>query len=134
MAVDKATIDVKMGSERSFGFVFAAVFAIIAIYPVLHGNPLRVWALGISAVFLAITFLRPQVFATPNRLWFKFGLLLGAIVSPIVMAGVFFLVVTPIGLVMSLFRKDPLGTHPDPEAQSYWVQRETPLQPFQRQF
>jgi len=132
--MDSSNIDVKMGSERGFSYVFAAVFAIIALFPLWHGNDIRLWALAVAAVILAIGLIRPQWLAVPNKIWFKFGMLLGAIVAPIVMALVFVVVITPFGLVRQRLGRNPLSPTPDPAAKSYWIPRETPLQSFNRQF
>lgn len=118
--------DVKMGSERGFGLVFACVFAIIGLWPlVFHGGGIRLWAMGLGLVFLVLAFAAPQALRPLNRAWFRFGLLLGKIVAPIVMGIIFFVTVTPIGLLRRLKNADPLGAKPDPSAKSYWVLRET---------
>ncbi|QIE47219.1 hypothetical protein G5B38_17740 [Pseudohalocynthiibacter aestuariivivens] len=132
--MDSSNIDVKMGSERGFAYVFAAVFTIIALFPLWHGNDIRLWALAVAAVILAIGLIRPQWLIVPNKIWFKFGMLLGAIVAPIVMALVFLVVITPFGLVRQRLGRNPLAPTPDPQAKSYWIPRDTPLQSFKRQF
>jgi predicted membrane metal-binding protein len=116
-------------SDRSFGNVFAVVFAIIGLWPVLFGDTARGarwWSLAIAAAFLAVALIRPEVLAPLNRLWTKFGLLLNRIVSPLVMGLLFFLVITPFALVMRLTGKDLLRLKRDPEAESYWIPREPP--------
>ncbi len=118
--------EVKTASNRSFGFVFATVFSIIACMPLLSGDAPRWWSLIIAAAFLAIAAFYPSVLALPNRLWTRFGLLLHRIVNPLVMGILFFLVVTPIALLMRLVGKRPLETRPDAGAKSYWVRREPP--------
>ncbi|MCZ4351700.1 SxtJ family membrane protein [Roseovarius aestuarii] len=134
VTMDASNIEVKMGSERGFAYVFAAVFTIIALFPVWHGGPVRLWALAIAAAILIVGFVRPAWLAVPNKIWFKFGLLLGAIVAPIVMALVFLVVITPFGLVRQRIGKNPMAPAPDKDAKSYWKTRETPLQSFKRQF
>ncbi len=120
-----AHTEVEVGSERSFGIVFAVVFAIIAFWPlVFHGNPVRLWALGVGAIFLGLAFLAPQVLKPLNILWFKFGMLLSKIVSPIVMGIIFFITVTPIGLIRRMKHPDPLNQAFDKDADSYWIVRE----------
>ena len=91
--------EVKMGSERGFGIVFAIVFLIIALFPLLGDGGVRLWSVGVAAVFGGLAFLAPKVLTPLNRLWFKFGMLLSRIVSPIVMGILFFVTVTPTGLV-----------------------------------
>lgn len=115
---------VAIGSERSFGLVFAAVFAVVALLPLLDGAGPRPWALGIAAAFLAAAVLRPSLLAPANRAWFRLGMLLGAVVTPVVMALVFFLAVTPTALLLRLFGKDPLNRRFDPAAASYWIPRD----------
>ena len=120
------TSPIQSSSDRSFGFVFAAVFLIVALYPLLHAAGIRIWAVVISGLFLLLAALVPQVLAPANRLWTKFGLLLHNIVSPLALGILFFLVVTPTGLLMRLFGKDPLRLRFDPAADSYWIKRDPP--------
>lgn len=116
-------------SDRSFGFVFAAVFALIALWPLLHQGDVRVWALVVAAAFALIAVVRPTLLATPNRLWMKLGLLLGKIVSPIALGILFYAVLTPLGVLMRLTGKDPLRLKRDAAAASYWIPREPPGPP-----
>ncbi|MBZ0217187.1 MAG: hypothetical protein K8F25_11575, partial [Fimbriimonadaceae bacterium] len=88
-------IEVRMGSERNFGIVFAVLFLILALWPLLDGSGIRLWALGAAAVFGLTAFVVPKVLSFPNRLWFKFGILLGALIAPVVMALVYFFTVVP---------------------------------------
>ena len=120
------TSQIQSSSDRSFGFVFAAVFLIVALYPLFHAAGIRIWAVAVSGVFLLLAALVPQVLAPANRLWTKFGLLLHHIVSPIALGILFFLVVTPTALLMRLFGKDPLRLRFDPAADSYWIKRDPP--------
>ncbi len=123
-----AHTEVEMGSERSFGIVFAVVFAIIAFWSVIfHGGPVRLWALAVAAVFLVLAFVAPQVLKPLNRLWFKFGMLLSKIIGPIAMGLIFFITVTPIGLIRRRKNPDPLNQELDPNAESYWVIRDTEM-------
>ena len=98
--------DIKIGSNRSFGLVFSIVFLIIAIYPLINSEGLRVWSLIIAIIFLVLGLINSKILTPLNKLWFKFGILLGKIVSPVIMAVIFFLVVTPIGLFMRMIGKD----------------------------
>ena len=116
-------------SDRSFGFVFAAVFALIALWPLLHHGGLRLWALAVAAAFGAVAIVRPALLATPNRLWMKLGLLLGKIVAPIALGILFYVVLTPLGAVMRMAGKDPLRLKRDPAAATYWIPREPPGPP-----
>jgi hypothetical protein len=117
---------VKVGSERSFGIVFAAVFALIGVWPWLFGRSPRLWALALAAIFLAAAFAAPKLLAPLNRLWFRFGLLLHRVVNPIVMAFLYFGAVVPTGLVLKALRKDLLRLSLDKSAATYWIERNPP--------
>jgi predicted membrane metal-binding protein len=114
------------GSERGFAIVFAVVFVLVGLWPLLSGGLVRAWALLIAAAFLLAGFAAPGILAPLNRLWFRFGMALGRIVSPIVMGVIFFGTVMPTGLLMRLFRKDLLRLRFDPAAESYWIPRDPP--------
>jgi hypothetical protein len=101
--------DIKISSNRSFGLVFFVVFLLISIYPLLHGQNLRFWLLIVAIIFLALGLLNSKILTPLNKIWFKFGLLLGSIVSPIIMSIIFFFVVTPISFVMKIIGKDILN-------------------------
>ncbi len=114
--------EVKMGSERSFGIVFAIVFLLIALFPLLGDGGVRLWSAGVAAVFGGLAFLAPKLLAPLNTLWFKFGMLLSKIMSPIVMGILFFVTVTPTGLFMRARGKDLLRQKLDPDAETYWIE------------
>ena len=116
----------KVGSERGFGIVFAVVFAVIGLWPLLDGATVRVWALVLAAAFLATGLFAPVLLRPFNRVWFLFGLALHKIVNPLVMGLLFFLTVTPMALVLRALGKDPLHRTFDPDAASYWINREPP--------
>lgn len=120
---------VEGSSDRSFGFVFAAVFLLIAAWPLLHGGGLRWWAVLVAGAFMVLAIVAPRLLAVPNRLWLKFGLLLGKVVSPIALGILFYFVFLPIGVLMRLAGKDPLRLKRDPAASSYWIPREPPGPP-----
>ena len=117
---------VKSSSDRSFGIVFAVVFAAIGLWPFLFGGTVRWWSLAIATVFAVLAAIRPGLLAPLNRLWTKLGLLLNAIVSPLVMGLLFYVVITPFALFMRLTGKDLLHLKRDPRAHSYWILREPP--------
>ena len=117
---------VEGSSDRSFGIVFAVVFAIIGLWPLLGSGQVRIWALGIAVAFILAALARPGLLAPLNRLWTRFGLLLHKVVSPLIMGMLFYLTVTPIGLLMRAFGKDPLRLRPNPDAASYWIERDPP--------
>lgn len=125
---------VKIGSERSFGLVFAGVFGIIGLLPLLHERSLRTWALAIGTVFLLLAFIRPGVLAPLNRLWFRLGLALGAVMTPVIMGLLFVVAVIPTALALKLFRKDPMQRRFVPEAATYWERREKQPGPMREQF
>lgn len=121
-----AHTDIEMGSERSFGLVFAVVFVVVGLWPLIwHGGEIRLWSFAIAAVFAALALLRPTLLRPLNKIWYLFGLLLGRIVAPIVMGIIFFVTVTPIGLLRRLRNPDPLNQKIDPDAKTYWVVRDT---------
>ena len=117
---------VQGSSNRAFGVVFTVVFAIIGLWPLIGDGTVRVWSLAISLTFLALALLWPVVLTPLNRLWTRFGLLLHHIVNPIIMGLLFYLVVTPTGLVMRMLGKDLLRLRFDPQAKSYWIERQPP--------
>ncbi len=119
--------EVRPGSERGFGITFAVVFAIIGIFPALFGDGgVRWWALALAVAFLAVALIRPGILGPLNLAWFRFGMLLGRVVTPVVMGGLYFLTVTPVGLLMRLFGKKPLPLSFDPQAPTYWIPRDPP--------
>jgi len=125
--------EVKIGSNRSFGIVFFVVFLIIATYPLINGDELRLWSLIISIVFLSLGLVNSKILNPLNKLWFKFGIFLGKIISPLVMSIIFFLVVTPIGLLMRLFNKDLLNLKFNNNS-SYWIEKTEPKSKMNNQF
>ena len=125
--------NIKISSNKSFGIVFFIVFLIISIYPLVDGDMLRIWALVISIIFLILGLLNSKILTPLNKLWFKFGILLGTIVSPIVMGIVFFIVVTPISLIMKILGKDILNLKKN-KNQSYWVDKSEPKSKMKNQF
>ena len=131
---NKSYFKIKGGTERSFGLVFAAVFAIIGFYPLWHNENIRLWACIIAFIFLFFGIFFPKILIVPNKLWFKLGLLLGAIVAPIVMGMIFFLTVTPIGIIMRLFGKDVINQKIKKNAKSYWIKRNKSVSSMKNQF
>ena len=113
---------IKTPSNKSFGIVFFIVFVVIAFYPLVNEEEYRLWALISALIFLVLGLINSSILTPLNLLWFKFGMLLGRIVSPIIMALVFFGVVTPTGLIMKVFKKDLLKLNRK-EKKSYWIER-----------
>ncbi len=127
-------ISTEQSSEKSFGVVFSIVFLIVALYPLINSESLRIWALVVSIIFFLLAFLAPKILVLPNKLWFKFGLLIGSIVAPIVMAIVYFITVLPTGIIMRLLGKDLLKQKLDKNAKSYWIERKQPMGSMKNQF
>ena len=125
--------DIKIGSNKSFGIVFFIVFLIIALYPMLKGQDLRLWSLIISLIFLILGMINSTVLTPLNKIWFKFGILLGNIISPIVMAIVFFVVVTPTGIIMKILRKDLIGLKKN-NKNTYWIEKKAKMTSMKNQF
>ena len=125
--------DVKIGSNRSFGIVFFVVFLLIALYPLTYEGEKRIWSLIISIIFLILGLLNSKILAPLNKIWFKFGILLGKIVSPLIMGIIFFLVVTPIGLFMKIIGKDLLNLKYNKQ-KSYWIEKSGPKSKMKNQF
>ena len=124
----------KISSNRSFGLVFFVVFLIISLWPLISGDLIRIWSAIISLIFLILGLTNSKFLTPLNRLWFKFGMILGAIVAPIVMGFIFFLVVTPIGLVMRIMGRDILNKKYDKKKATYWIIRGKPVSTMKQQF
>jgi len=125
--------DIKISSNRSFGIVFFVVFLLIAIFPLSNGDEIRIWSLIISSIFLILGALNSKILTPFNKLWFKLGIFLGKIVSPLVMGVIFFFVVTPTGLIMRILGKDPLNLKYNLN-KSYWIEKNGPKSKMKNQF
>ena len=125
--------DVKISSNKSFGIVFFIVFLLIALYPFAYGGEVRIWSLIISITFLILGLLNSKILAPLNKIWFKFGIFLGKIISPLIMGIIFFLVVTPIGLIIRLLGKDLLNLKYN-KNKSYWIEKSGPKSKMKNQF
>ena len=125
--------DIKISSNRSFGIVFFIVFFLIALYPLINNEEIRIWSLIISLIFLILGLINSRILTPLNKLWFKFGILLGKIVSPIIMGIIFFLVVTPIGFIMRILGKDVLNLKFNAN-KSYWIEKTGPKSKMKNQF
>lgn len=125
--------EIKISSNRSFGIVFFIVFLLIALYPLLKDNDLRIWSLIISFIFLILGLINSKILTPLNRLWFKFGLLLGKFISPLIMGIIFFIVVTPIGIIMRLLKKDLLNLKYN-KKETYWIDKSGPKSKMKNQF
>lgn len=116
-------------SDRGFGIVFACVFALLALYNLWHDGTAWRWLAAIALLFLALAFIRPRLLSPLNRAWTRLGMILYHVTNPIILGMIFFLFVTPLGLVMRLAGKDFLRRQIDPKAKSYWIRREPPGPP-----
>tara|TARA_B100000282_G_C31464375_1_gene368281 strand:- start:50 stop:439 length:390 start_codon:yes stop_codon:yes gene_type:complete len=125
--------DVKIGSNKSFGIVFFIVFFLISLYPLTNQENIRVWSLIISLIFLILGLLNSKILNPFNKLWFKFGMILGRIISPIIMSIIFFLIVTPISLIMKLLKKDLLNLKFN-KTNTYWIEKSGPKSKMKNQF
>ena len=125
---------IKISSNRNFGLVFFIVFLIVSTWPLTNEEQVRIWSAIISAVFLILGLINSKFLSPLNRLWFKFGIILGAIVAPIVMGFIFFLVVTPIGLVMRIMGRDILNKKYDKKRETYWIKRGKSVSTMKQQF
>jgi hypothetical protein len=125
---------IKVSSNRSFGLVFFIVFIIIALWPLTSEGSIRIWSIIVSLIFLILGLINSKLLTPLNQLWSKFGITLGAIVAPIVMGIVFFLVVTPTGLILNIMGKDLLNKKYDKKKKTYWIKRNTPIGTMKRQF
>ena len=125
--------NVKISSNRNFGLVFFIVFILVAIYPVTKGGEFRLWSLLISSIFLILGLLNSKLLSPLNKIWFKFGLFLGRIISPLIMGIIFFMVVTPIGILMKVFKKDLLDLRYNKD-KTYWKEIIEPKSKMKNQF
>ena len=120
-------------SNRSFGIVFFVVFLIIGLYPLINDENLRIWSLITSLIFLILGLTNSKILTPLNIIWFKFGLFLGKIVSPLIMGIIFFLVVTPTGILMRIFNKDILNLKYNNKT-TYWIEKSGPKSKMKKQF
>ena len=134
MAISRQKQQIKINKKNNitFGILFFIFFLIIGLYPLISVGVIRILPVVLSLLFLIITIVRPNLFTFLNKLWIKFGISLGKIISPIVMGLIFFFVVTPIGLLVRILKKDVMGLKRG--ANSYWINREDKLQSMKKQF
>ena len=123
----------KKSSNRSFGVLFFIVFFLVAFWPLLNSEPIRLWSLVISIIFFILGIFNSKFLNPLNKIWIKFGELLGKIIAPIVMAIVFFIVLTPLSLLIRLFGKDLLKLRFS-QVNSYWIKREKNVGSMKKQF
>jgi len=124
---------IKLPTNRNFGLVFFVVFLIISLWPLLSHNEIRQSSLILSVIFLILGLFNSRILLPLNKLWMKFGLFLGNLISPIVMAVDFFCVVTPIGIILRLSRKDVLNLKKN-KSSSYWKKKDNSYNDMRNQF
>ena len=125
---------IEKSTNRSFGLVFFIVFLIIGLWPLANGGSVRFWSLIIALIFLFLGILNSKILTPLNVLWSKFGELLGIVIAPIVMGIIFFLIVTPTGLIMRMFGKDLLRNKFQINNESYWIKKEENKSSMKKQF
>ena len=115
--------ETNISSNRSFGIIFSIIFLIIATYPLINNEDIRIWSLIVSLIFLILAYYQSSILTPLNRSWYKFGIFLGRIVSPIILGVIYFFVVTPTSLLMRLFKKDLLNLKFN-NNKSYWINKQ----------
>ena len=126
---------IKIGSNRSFGIVFFIVFLLISLWPLIDAGDLRVWSLIVSFIFLVLGLLNSSILNPLNKLWYKFGIILGNLISPLIMGIIFFTIVTPIAYILRIFKKDVLKLKfRSDEINSYWIKKENLKNSMKKQF
>jgi hypothetical protein len=125
--------NLKISSNRNFGVVFFIFFMIISLFPLFKDENIRIWAVVIAIIFLILGLLNSSVLSPLNKIWFKFGILLGNFISPIIMGLVFFIVVTPTSLIMKAFSKDLLKLKKN-KKKSYWIEKSLIKSKMKNQF
>jgi len=127
-------IPTEQSSSKSFGIVFSIFFLIVALMTWANSENIHIWALVVSLIFLLLALLAPQALLMPNKIWFKFGVFIGLIIAPIVMALIYFSTVLPTGLIMRLLGKDLLSQKLDKDVKSYWIVRSESIGSMKNQF
>jgi len=125
--------NIKIGTNKSFGIVFFVFFLIVSIFPLLNNGDIRVWSLIISLIFLILGILNSKILTPLNQIWFKFGILLGRFVSPVVMGIIFFAIVTPTSLIMRVLQKNLLNLKKG-NKKTYWLERSKIKSKMKNQF
>ena len=124
----------KKENNKSFGILFFIIFLLIALWPLINSQPIRLWALGIASIFLVLGIINSKILTPVKKSWIKFGEILGLIIAPMVMALVYFIFLTPISLILRLFGKDLLGIKVNKKIDSYWIKRKKNIGPMRKQF
>ena len=125
--------EIKISSNKSFGIVFAIVFFLIGLWPIIESNDIRIWSLILSVIFLILGLMNSSILTPLNKIWFRFGIFLGNFIAPVVMGIIFFFVVTPIGLIMRLLGRDLIKLKKNNE-NSYWIEKKDTESSMKKQF
>jgi len=125
--------NIKIGSNKSFGIVFFVFFFIVSLFPLFDGGNIRIWSLIISIIFLILGILNSKILTPFNQVWFKFGILLGRLVSPVVMGVIFFAIVTPTSIIMMILQKNLLNLKKC-NKKTYWIERSKIKSKMKNQF
>ena len=125
-------IILKKKDNITFGILFCTIFLVIALYPLKDEGTIRLWSIYIMVIFALITVIRPSLFTFINKLWIKLGFMLGRVISPFVMAFIFFVIVTPIGILLRIFQKDVMRLKK--KKYTYWINGENKIQSMKKQF
>ena len=125
-------IILKKKDNITFGILFCTIFLVIALYPIKDEGTIRLWSIYIMVIFALITIIRPSLFTFINKLWIKLGFMLGRVISPFVMAFIFFVIVTPIGILLKIFQKDVMRLKK--KKYTYWINGENKIQSMKKQF
>ena len=130
----ESKVEIKLGSNRNFGIVFSFVFLLIGFWPIFSQADLNLFFILLGVLFIIITLFMPSLFKIPNFLWFKFGILLGNIISPIIMLLIYVLTFVPTKIYFIITNKDPMKIKYDKEVDTYWVDRKKKLEPMDKQY
>ena len=125
--------EIKISSNKSFGIVFAIVFFLIGLWPIIESNDIRIWSLILSVIFLILGLMNSSILTPLNKIWFRFGIFLGNFIAPVVMGIIFFFVVTPIGLIMRLLGRDLIKLKKN-NLNSYWIEKKDTESSMRKQF
>jgi len=123
----------KLPSNKNFGVIFFIFFLLVGLYYKVYFAEIKIWVLVVALLFLVLGLLNSKILTPLNKLWFNFGILLGKIVSPLIMGIIFFLIVTPIGLLLKILGKDILKLSYD-DGKTYWIEKNSPISNMKKQF
>ena len=131
---NKSNITIEKSSEKSFGYIFTIFFIILGFYPLVKDQSILIWPIVIAIIIFAITIFFPKILILPNKIWLKFGMILGSVVAPIMMAIIFFITILPTGIIMKLLGKDILNIKKNKYKKSYWIDRKKTIDSMNNQF